>query len=52
MNKYFIDYPQERVEEGLNNYQCQFCKVSTLTINGLLENHLPECEYRKQKESN
>jgi hypothetical protein len=36
MSKYFIDYPQERIEEGVNNYQCQFCKVPTLTINGLL----------------
>jgi hypothetical protein len=49
--KYFIDYPQERIEEGVNNYQCSYCKVSTLEINGLLEKHKSNCKYRLEKET-
>jgi hypothetical protein len=48
--KYYIDYPQERITEGVNNYQCKFCKVSSLEINGLLENHDKNCAYRQEME--
>ena len=48
--KYFIDFPQERIVEGVNNYQCSLCKVSTLKINGFLENHKENCAYRMEKE--
>jgi hypothetical protein len=42
-----IGYPQEEV--STNVYCCRHCKRLTTDINGLLENHLPDCEYRLQK---
>jgi hypothetical protein len=45
MHPYYIDYPQE--EDGkMHSYRCKFCKLNTLVINGLLENHEPHCAYR------
>ncbi len=49
MKKYFyIDYPQEHLENKLHNYRCAYCKVETTVINGRLEGHLSSCEYRMQ----
>ena len=48
--KFFIDYPQERIEEGSNFYRCSICKETALTINGLLTNHKASCKYRIEKE--
>ena len=44
--KFYIDYPQEKIEEGSNTYRCSICKEKSLTINGLLGNHKPSCKYR------
>jgi hypothetical protein len=49
--KYYIDYPQEKIDPSTNNYQCSYCKVSSLVINGLLEKHKKDCEYRVLMES-
>jgi len=49
--RFFIDYPQEKIEPNTNNYQCKFCKKSSLEINGLLKNHDVNCEYRISKEA-
>jgi|TARA_B110000305_G_C19114117_1_gene481156 hypothetical protein len=43
---FYIDYPQEKEDPLVNNYRCKFCKESSLKINGLLENHKVNCEYR------
>lgn len=49
MNHYYIDYPQE--EDGkMHSYRCKHCKLNTLIINGLLENHEPHCAYRLEQE--
>jgi hypothetical protein len=48
--KFYIDYPQEHQSDALYAYQCKFCKIDTVKINGLLENHLPDCAYRIEKE--
>lgn len=50
MNKFFIDYPQEKIEANGTEYQCAICKISSLKINGLIENHKADCSYRIQKE--
>ena len=47
---FYIDYPQEHQGDALHAYQCKFCKIDTVKINGLLENHLPDCIYRIEKE--
>jgi hypothetical protein len=43
---FYIDYPQEHLEGQAHTYRCAYCKVITTTINGLLEGHLPSCDYR------
>lgn len=43
---FYIDYPQEHYEGQAHRYRCVFCKQETTKINGLLEGHLPTCEYR------
>jgi DNA-directed RNA polymerase subunit RPC12/RpoP len=48
--RFYIDYPQEKIEEGSNIYRCSICKEKALTINGLLENHKASCNYRIDKE--
>ena len=48
--KFYIDYPQEKIEEGSNVYRCSICKETALTINGLLSNHKSSCKYRIEKE--
>ena len=47
--RFYIDYPQERIEEGSNVYRCSICKEKALAINGLLENHKVSCIYRIDK---
>jgi hypothetical protein len=47
---FYIDYPQEHLEGQAHTYRCAYCKVITTTINGLLEGHLPSCEYRVKLE--
>lgn len=44
-----IDYPQENLEGEMYKYRCQYCKKLTTEINGKIENHAPDCEYRLQK---
>lgn len=43
---FYIDYPQEHFEGQLHRYRCSFCKQETTKINGRLEGHLPNCDYR------
>ena len=43
---HYIDFPQEHLEGHMHRYRCAYCKVETTTINGMLEGHLPSCEYR------
>lgn len=43
---FYIDYPQEHYEGQAHRYRCAFCKEETTKINGRLEGHLPNCEYR------
>lgn len=49
--KFYIDYPQEKIDPSTNNYRCIYCKVSTLEINGLLNKHKVDCEYKISMES-
>jgi hypothetical protein len=49
--KFYINYPQEKIAEGVNVYRCQLCKVESLVINGLIENHKLDCPYRIQNQS-
>ena len=48
--KFYIDYPQEKIDPSKNNYRCSYCKVSSLEINGLLEKHKNNCDYRIEQE--
>jgi DNA-directed RNA polymerase subunit RPC12/RpoP len=49
-DRFYIDYPQERIEGGSNVYRCSICKEKALKINGLLNNHKASCSYRIDKE--
>jgi hypothetical protein len=49
MKPFYIDYPQEKIEEHQHAYRCAYCKIPTTVIFGLLENHANDCEYRKQQ---
>lgn len=44
-----IDYPQENLEGEMYKYRCKSCKIITTDINGRLENHGENCEYRLQR---
>ena len=44
-----IDYPQENLEGEMYKYRCKHCKKLTTEINGLLENHAPDCAYRLER---
>jgi len=48
-NAFDIDYPQENVEGEMYKYRCRSCKRLTTDINGRLENHSEDCEYRLQR---
>lgn len=41
-----IEFPQEHLEGEMYKYRCKHCKVLTTDINGRLENHGQDCEYR------
>ena len=47
-NAFDIGYPQENVEGEMYKYRCRSCKRLTTDINGRLENHSEDCEYRVQ----
>lgn len=47
---YYIDYPQEHVEGQAYTYRCAFCKLLTTKINGHLDGHLSNCDYRLKLE--
>ena len=47
---YYIDYPQEHVEGQAHTYRCLYCKIITTKINGSLQGHLPNCDYRLKLE--
>ena len=49
MKTFYIDYPQEKIEERQHAYRCVYCKIPTTVIFGLLENHAQDCEYRAQQ---
>ena len=49
MKPFYIDYPQEKIEEYQHAYRCAYCKIPTTVIFGLLENHAEDCEYRKHQ---
>ena len=49
MKSFYIDYPQEKIEEHQHAYRCVSCKISTTQIFGLLERHSENCEYRLQQ---
>ena len=51
MDKYYSDYPKERIGGGNPYYRCSFCGVSDPQINGRLEGHHTDCEYRIKKEN-
>jgi DNA-directed RNA polymerase subunit RPC12/RpoP len=44
-----IGYPQENLEGEMHKYRCKHCKKLTTEINGLLDNHAPDCAYRLQQ---
>ncbi len=46
-----IEYPQENLEGEMYKYRCKFCKIITTDINGRLENHAPDCEYRLRRQT-
>lgn len=41
-----IEYPQENLEGEMYKYRCVHCKRLTTEINGRLDGHAPDCEYR------
>jgi hypothetical protein len=47
---FYIDFPQEHLEDQLHRYRCVYCKIETTVINGRLDGHTPTCEYRLQLE--
>ncbi len=49
MKPFYIDYPQEKIEEHQHAYRCAHCKIPTTIIFGLLENHAENCAYRAQQ---
>jgi hypothetical protein len=44
-----IEYPQENLEGEMYKYRCKFCKKLTTDINGRVENHAENCEYRLKR---
>lgn len=44
-----IVYPQENLEGEMYKYRCKSCKKLTTDINGRVENHEADCEYRLQR---
>jgi len=44
-----IGYPQENLEGEMYKYRCRHCKRLTTEINGRLENHAADCDYRLRR---
>ena len=44
-----IEYAQENLEGEMYKYRCKYCKILTTDINGRLENHAQDCEYRQHR---
>ena len=47
---YYSDYPSEPIGGDNPYYRCVYCKRSDPEINGTLEKHSKNCEYRLEKE--
>jgi hypothetical protein len=47
---YYSDYQSEPIGEDNPYYCCSYCKRSDPEINGILEKHSKNCEYRINKE--
>lgn len=43
----FIDYPVEKVKGSWFQYRCRSCKKLAKDIQGKIENHAADCEYRR-----
>ena len=50
MSTFYNDYPKVKRDKKNPYYSCSYCGVHDPSINGYLENHLPSCQYRKNKE--
>lgn len=48
--KYYMDYPTRKIGKGNPYSCCASCGRSVPEINGQLDRHLPNCEYRLAKE--
>ena len=51
MSKLYFDYPTEPIGDGNPYYRCSSCKRSAPEINGKLENHRNDCEWRIMMEN-
>jgi len=47
---HFSDYVVEPIGDSNPYYRCVHCKRSVQEINGRIDGHLPDCEYRIRKE--
>lgn len=47
---FFNDYDNEPIGGDNPYYRCVHCKLSDPYINGRLDGHAPDCEYRLKKE--
>jgi len=50
-DEYYSDYPTRPIGGGNPYYCCAHCGRSDPEINGRLEGHAPDCEYRLEKEN-
>lgn len=48
---YDCGYETEPIGDGNPYYRCVHCKRSDPEINGRIDRHLPDCEYRQSKEA-
>jgi len=48
--EYNCNYPDEPIGGGNPYHRCSHCKVSTPEINGRLEGHAGDCEWRIEQE--
>lgn len=46
-----FDYPSEPIGGGNPYQRCVYCKRSAPEINGMVENHYPDCEWRIKMEN-
>tara|TARA_A100001011_G_scaffold371800_1_gene429537 strand:+ start:162 stop:371 length:210 start_codon:yes stop_codon:yes gene_type:complete len=50
LQKFVVNYPQEKLEGELYKYRCLHCKIGTLEIKGKIENHAEDCFFRLEFE--